>query len=188
MESNLRKQISECHWCANQIERSAPEFVWQVVGRNWQKDCSFHPIAWDEAEFKETGLTAGHMTTQEVYDLVRNEFVRRKSLQPSRPITDNVVSIAKRAQRTSRKAAEKLQPSAGTMRYEIWLAVKNNNGLTDYELETLLRGKHQTVSASRRSLVIDGWLVDSGFTRKNTQGNDCIVWVINRSLTQGALL
>jgi hypothetical protein len=36
---------------------------------------------------------------------------------------------------------------------------------------------HQTISASRRSLVIDGWLMDSGQTRKNQSGNDCIVWV-----------
>lgn len=187
-ESNYMKQISECHWCANQIERSAPSFSWRVVGKTWLDSCSFHPVAWDEAEFKETGNKAGHMTTQEVYDLVRNEFLRRKAQLPTRNITDNVVSIAKRAQRTSRKAAEKLEPTAGTMRAEIWLAIKNNHGLTDYELETLLGGKHQTVSASRRSLVIDGWIVDSGTTRKNAQGNDCIVWIINTSLSQGVLL
>ena len=50
-------------------------------------------------------------------------------------------------------------------------------GRTDNELEIVLHGKHQTISASRRSLVLDGWVVDSGKTRKNQQGNDCIVWV-----------
>ena len=187
-QSNYRKQISECHWCANQIERSAPGFVWQVIGRNWHTDCSFHPVAWDEAEFKETGNKAGHMTTQEVYDLVRNEFLRRKAQSSGRLIGDNVVSIAKNAQRTSRKAAEKLEPSAGTIRAAVWQAIKDNRGMTDYELETLLRGKHQTISASRRSLVVDGFIVDSGTTRKNPQGNDCIVWILNTSLSQGVLL
>lgn len=187
-DSNYRKQISECHWCAHQIERSAPDFFWRVVGKNWLDECAFHPIAWDESKFESTGQKAGHMTSLEVYDLVRNEFIRRKAQEPLRKITDNVVSIAKRAQRTSRKAAEKLEPNTGTIRYQVYSAIKDNHGMTDYELETLLRGKHQTVSASRRSLVIDGFITDSGTTRKNPQGNDCIVWVINTNLIQGALL
>jgi hypothetical protein len=65
------------------------------------------------------------------------------------------------------------------MRRIIYDTIKANNdyGYTDYELETVLRGKHQTLSALRRSLVIDGWIVDSGRTRKNPQGNECIVWL-----------
>lgn len=186
--SPLRLQHSECHWCEEPITRSAPNFKW--FGLNNDADCVFHPVAWDEERFESTNMSAPHMTTLEVHDLVRNEYIRRKALQmePARKITDNIVSIAKRAQRTSRQAAEKLEPNAGTIRYQVFSAIKNNNGLTDYELETLLKGKHQTVSASRRSLVIDGWLIDSGMTRKNSQGNDCIVWVINRSATQGVLL
>lgn len=188
MDGNYRTQVSECHWCEHPITRSAPDFVWRVVDRHWHDECSFHPVAWDDERFEETGEKAGHMTTLEVYELVRNEFKRRKAQEPLRKITDNVVSIAKRAQRTSRKAAEKLEPNSGTIRYQVYSAIKDNNGMTDYELETLLRGKHQTVSASRRSLVIDGFITDSGITRKNPQGNDCIVWVINSNLTQGVLL
>jgi hypothetical protein len=53
-----------------------------------------------------------------------------------------------------------------------------SGGKTDYELERDFDISHQTISASRRSLVVDGWLVDSGQTRKNKSGNDCIVWTV----------
>jgi hypothetical protein len=54
-------------------------------------------------------------------------------------------------------------------------------------LEDYLKGSHQTVSAGRRSLVVDGYLIDSGKTIKNRIGNDCIVWV-EAKMKQGVLL
>ena len=84
-----------------------------------------------------------------------------------------------RQQQTSRQAGLNILPRTGTIRRLVYDQVKANNdyGMTDHELEMVLRGKHQTISASRRSLVVDGWIVDSGKTRKNPQGNDCIVWI-----------
>ena len=184
----------ECHWCESAIAR--PTTSLPVNPFRWSDDmdsiiCLFHPANFDARTLTATGETAYHQTMEEVHDIIIAEFHRQKAQLAKKPlhaVRDNVVSVARRAQRTSRQAAEKLEPSAGTIRAAVWQAIKDNQGMTDYELETLLRGKHQTISASRRSLVLDGWIVDSGMTRKNPQGNDCIVWVINVSLSQGVLL
>lgn len=188
MSSQLRMQGNECYWCEEFIHRSAPQFKWFDLENS--ADCIFHPLAWDEEHLESTNLTGPHMTFLEVNAVIRENELRKrtKSSQPLRAITDNVVAVSRRAQRTSRQAAERLEPNSGTIRYQVYSAIKDNNGMTDYELETLLRGKHQTVSASRRSLVLDGFITDSGITRKNAQGNECIVWQVNSNLTQGVLL
>ena len=97
--------------------------------------------------------------------------------------------ISNKAQRTSKTTAEKILPRTGSIRRLVYDMVKSNNdyGYTDYELEDVLRSSHQTVSASRRTLVIDGHIVDSGKTRKNRHGNDCIVWVIPDEFPNGML-
>lgn len=93
-------------------------------------------------------------------------------------IDDNVVYIANYASKTSRDAAEKVLPKTGTMRRAIYNAIAEHGGLADFELEAILHGKHQSVSAGRRSLVIDNFICDSGQTRYNEGGNECTVWVI----------
>ena len=97
--------------------------------------------------------------------------------------------ISKKAQNTSRKSAEKVLPNTGSIRRKVYDTIKSNDGYgyTDYELETVLKGSHQTISASRRSLVLDGFLVDSGKTRKNENRNDCIVWVTAHEFSNGML-
>lgn len=93
-------------------------------------------------------------------------------------INDQVVYIANYASDTSRKAAEKVLPKTGTMRKTIYDIIAGSaNGATDWEIEKVTGIKHQTASATRRSLVIDGFIVDSGKTRKNNEGNECIVWI-----------
>lgn len=184
----------ECYWCESDLTRPLTSFP--VNPFRWTDSeqsviCLFHPANFNARTMSPTGETAYHQTMEEVHDIIIAEHHRHKAVlakEPLRAVRDNVVSVARKAQRTSRQAAEKLEPNAGTIRAQVWQAIKDNNGLTDYELETLLRGKHQTISASRRSLVIDGWIIDSGMTRKNPQGNDCIIWVLNRSLSQGVLL
>ena len=91
-------------------------------------------------------------------------------------VTDQVVYIANYASKTSRDAAEKVLPKTGTMRRQILSLISEHGGLADFEIERLLNMKHQTVSAGRRGLVIDGFIVDSGKTRKNESGNECTVW------------
>lgn len=91
-------------------------------------------------------------------------------------IEDNVVYVANYAGKTSRDAATKVLPKTGTMRRQILSLIAQHGGLADFEIEKLLNMKHQTVSAGRRGLVIDGFIVDSGKTRKNESGNECTVW------------
>lgn len=98
----------------------------------------------------------------------------------------NKVLIAKGARHTSREAAEKVFPKTGSIRRAIMDFIIAYGGATDYQLEAYLNGKHQTISASRRSLVIDGFLIDSGRTITNDVGNKCIVWVSSQ-LKQGEL-
>ena len=93
-------------------------------------------------------------------------------------INDNIVYVCNYASDTSRKAAQKVLPKTGTMRKAIYEAIANNGGLADFEIERLLNGKHQSISAGRRGLVIDKFIEDSGKTRKNESGNECTVWIV----------
>lgn len=94
-------------------------------------------------------------------------------------IDDQVVYVANYASDTSRKAAERALPKTGTMRRQIYdLIFNNGTGLADFEIEQKLNLKHQTASAARRGLVIDGFLIASGKTKKNESGNDCTIWEI----------
>lgn len=93
-------------------------------------------------------------------------------------VEDNVVYVANYAGKTSRDAAEKILPKTGTMRRQILALISEHGGLADFEIENLLEMKHQTVSAGRRGLVIDGFIIDSGKTRKNESGNECTVWAV----------
>lgn len=92
-------------------------------------------------------------------------------------VEDQVVYVANYASKTQRDAAGRVLPKTGTMRRQILDLVWIHGGLADFQIEELLNMKHQTASASRRSLVIDGFLIDSGKTRKNESGNECTIWV-----------
>jgi hypothetical protein len=104
---------------------------------------------------------------------------RRRRGDRLRLVSDNTISLSSKAQRTSIKAGEKVLPRTGTMRQMVFEHIQSRGalGLTDYELEQIIGGLHQTVSSLRRSLVIDNFIKDSGQTRKKPNGNDCIVWI-----------
>jgi hypothetical protein len=163
-------QSESCHWCHNVIKQF--EGIW--FDNFGEEFCKFHPVAHDIKTIEPTGKSHKHETEYEVYEYVR----QLKTKSWLRKIDDNVVILSSRSKSTSQKAAKNILPRTGSIRREVYDLVQRNNGLTDYELEMLLKGKHQTVSASRRSLVVDGYLSDSGKTRKNDVGNDCIVWEI----------
>jgi len=171
----------ECHWCEMRITRPSENLLW--IDDYESADCEFHPAAFNAWILKSTGKSAPHQPIQTVHAIIIEDYERkimqRDKTQRLRPVDSNTVSTSKWGQGTSRNAAAKILPSTGTMRRVIYDTIKANNdyGYTDYELETVLGGKHQTLSALRRSLVIDGWIVDSGRTRKNPQGNECIVWI-----------
>jgi hypothetical protein len=170
-----------CYWCEVRITRSSPKLFWICDYESAQ--CDFHPIAYNSETITRTGDTGPHQTASEVQDIIRRDWItsvlERNKPVSLRSVDSNVVSVSKNPQRTSRSAAKSVLPNSGTIRRLVYdqIKIQNDYGMTDHELEMVLRGKHQTISASRRSLVLDGHVVDSGKTRKNPQGNDCIVWV-----------
>ena len=167
---------AKCYWCAVRITRVNENLAW--IDDYESAMCEDHP-----AFKKVRDFSAPHQTQDEVEDIIANHQVirlaQRDKTKRLRAVDSNVVAVGRNAQRTSRSAAEGFMPRAGSVRKQVLELVRAKQGLTDYELEVQLQIKHQTVSSSRRSLVIDGFLVDSGTTRKNPQGNDCIIWVTN---------
>lgn len=108
-------------------------------------------------------------------------FAEGASMPPPPPPVDrNVVRVGKDHPDTAKAAAAKAHPKSGTIRRAIYdvVAEKGATGATDDEMEKALRRSHQSVSGSRNSLVRDGHLRDSGLRRKNSYGNDAIVWVV----------
>lgn len=177
---DIAPHIERCHWCELEMYRPSKDLPW--IDEYNSKWCEFHPAAWSADEMKTTHIEAPHQTIAEIHAIIKAEFHKNEAIRsrtPLRSVEDNYVAVSKKANSTSTKAAEKYFPRSGSIRAKVYEAIKMRcqNGLTDNELEDILKGKHQTVSASRRSLVIDGFVVDSGITRPNPQGNDCVVWV-----------
>lgn len=90
-------------------------------------------------------------------------------------------------QRTSIAAKIKVTPRMGSLRHKVYEYILNQGlrGATDQEMEAALRIDGNTIRPTRGSLVKDGLIMDTGTTRKNNHGNDCIVW---RSVEEGMLL
>lgn len=179
------RQVDTCFFCERTITRSAPVYRWESDGI---PDCEFHPVAWDTKTNLSTGFSAPHMTELEIHDFIRFYSTKRPEMGAQRKVSDNVVSLSSRSSRTSRAAGKKVFPKTGTMRRDIYNRIKEcgSDGMTDHELERYFDKKHQTISAARRSLVVDNYLVDSGRTRKNDTGNECTVWVIDATMQQYA--
>lgn len=172
-------EMDICHWCEQYIVRAGSDQAWKERGGT--EDCQFHPAAYDCDKLQSKNQQGIHQNLYEVHDIIAKHYLSQKYMETKtmRVVTSNVVITSSRSRITSRNAAEKFLPRSGTIRKQVYDLIKQagDNGRTDFELEGIMKGKHQTVSASRRSLVVDGWLVDSGKTRINSQGNDCIVWV-----------
>lgn len=102
-------------------------------------------------------------------------------------IDRNSIKVAKNAQRTSIMAAEKALPRTGTKRRLVYDFIERCGlrGATDDEIQATLGIDGNTVRPTRGSLVDDGYIIDTGTTRKNKHGNECIVW---RCADQGMLL
>jgi transcription initiation factor IIE alpha subunit len=100
---------------------------------------------------------------------------------------ENRVVIAHNAQRTSIAAAQKVYPRTGSLRMKVYEFILNQGlqGATDQEIEKTLGIDGNTVRPTRISLVKDGYIMDTGTTRKNKHDNDCIVW---RAVEEGMML
>lgn len=78
---------------------------------------------------------------------------------------------------TSRAMHVKASLRAGKDNHLIfWLVYDATYGLTDDELELLTDKAHQSVSATRRGLVLKGYIHDTSVRRKTRYGNEAIVW------------
>ena len=91
---------------------------------------------------------------------------------------ENRVIVANGAKPTSRAAAERAYPKSGSIRLKIYEYIirKELEGATDQEIESSLHIDGNTVRPSRKTLEDDGFIIDSGTTRANKNGNQCIVW------------
>lgn len=163
---------SDCFFCNKPIYKMSNAFPW--IDGEHNEYCQFHPIAYDIMTLEDTGLKAPHLDRLDIIQLVRKAYEKPNL----RAVDDNVVSIAKKAKKTSQNAAKKVLPHTGTLRRKIFDYIVSTGGATDFVLEAYLGLKHQSVSAARRSLVVDGFLKDSGKVATNSSGNDCIVWVM----------
>ena len=80
---------------------------------------------------------------------------------------------------TSLAAAHKIKTSAESLRGRVLQYIRDEaaRGATDDELEVALDMRHQTASARRRELVLQGAIIDSGRRRKTRSGRFAKVWV-----------
>lgn len=171
-----------CHWCEAPIIKPNTSAPLRWTDEDDSIVCLFHPANFDARKLTATGETAEHQTIEEVHDIVIAEHYRRKALQTKQPlhaVEDNVVIVAKKARATSRAAAESILPKSGTIRARVYSYYNGRGsiGATDDEAQAFLGIDGNTFRPTRKSLVDDGYLIDSGGTRKNENGNDCVVWV-----------
>lgn len=78
---------------------------------------------------------------------------------------------------TSLEAYDSVQEYAPLRKERCYqLIAAEEDGLTDDEVEVITGWLHQSASATRRSLVLDGRLLDSGKKRLTRTGRRAIVW------------
>jgi len=80
---------------------------------------------------------------------------------------------------TSRDAVKKARMTSGSRRKTIFDLIKRHRemGLCDHEIIDLTGLSPNTARPTRISLMKDGFVVNSGRTRKTPEGNDAIVWI-----------
>ena len=91
---------------------------------------------------------------------------------------ENKVIIATKAKETSRIAAERIYPKSGSIRLSVYeyLIRQGLRGATDQEMQSNLNLSGDTIRPTRMTLLKDGFIIDSGETRNNLNGNPCVVW------------
>lgn len=105
----------------------------------------------------------------------------REAEAPVKPKVDRrVAPVGHRHPETAKTAARRSMPKAGTRRGEVYRLIQRagEQGLTDDELEYKTGKSHQSVSATRNTLMNDGLIEASGFRRRTRWGNDAIAWKV----------
>lgn len=89
-----------------------------------------------------------------------------------------MTSPYQRHSRTSRAAAERIEPQTGTLRRWALDAIRKagDAGLTDEELGERIRLDPSTARPRRIELVTAGFVVDSGARRRTRAGREATVW------------
>ena len=54
---------------------------------------------------------------------------------------------------------------------------RQERGATDQEMQAVLQMAGDTLRPTRLSLAKDNLIYDSGRTRQNERGNECIIWI-----------
>jgi len=90
-------------------------------------------------------------------------------------------------QRTSLEALLRVEPHIGSINRTVYAYIESRgvDGATDQEIENVTRIDGNSVRPSRGSLVKMRLVIDSGRTRPNAKGNNCIVWL---AVDEGAML
>jgi hypothetical protein len=83
---------------------------------------------------------------------------------------------------TSRAIVDKIR--GGSLQHVMLTRFIGGGSYTDDELEVAMGRSHQSVSATRNTLVRKGFLTDSGERRTNRWGNEAIVWTWTRKEPQ----
>jgi hypothetical protein len=85
---------------------------------------------------------------------------------------------AQRHSQTSRAAAERIEPQAGTLRRRVldWLRECGEKGATDEEMQIGLSMNPSTQRPRRIELESMGWIVRTTQTRKTLSGRDAVVY------------
>lgn len=93
-------------------------------------------------------------------------------------IDRNVVIISKNAKPTSVASANAIYGRTGSIRRQVWEFIlrQGMRGATDNEMQTTLHMAGDTQRPTRTTLQRDGLIIDTGETRKNARGHDCIVY------------
>lgn len=93
------------------------------------------------------------------------------------------------SQTTAHLAAELIVPDQESIRYDLLMQYRVRvvafgqnddlaSGLTDSEMEFVLRKPHETVSSARNWLMHAGFIHDSGVKRRNPSKRPAIVWTL----------
>ena len=82
---------------------------------------------------------------------------------------------------TSIQAQIKAAPRMSSQRARVYqfLVDRMDQGATDQEMQFALKMSGDTLRPTRGKLLKENLIYDSGKTRKNENGNDCIVWVVS---------
>lgn len=114
------------------------------------------------------------------------EFVPQEVHSDGRPkVNRKVAPVGHKHPSTAHEAARKAMPRSGTRRFTVYRLIEqagttNRVGMTDDELEKATAKSHQSVSATRNTLMNDGLIEDSGLRRRTQWGNEAIVWKVVR--------